>query len=339
MGILQGEIRAHGHDETGLVLRALHSMQHGLTQVVAQVRTGSHSVASASAQIEAGNHDLSVRTVQQVGALQQAAACVEQLNADMLSNVENTQQANALAAGASHVAREGGDVVARVVETMREINTTSRRIFDIIDVIDGIAFQTNILALNAAVEAARAGEQGRGFAVVASEVRALASRSAQAAREIKDLITANVDRVDQGTSLVDHAGATMDEIVDSIGKVAAIMENISHANQAQAQGVLQVQVAVKEMDQSTQQNSALVEEMAAAASSLKTTSPGVGWHGVDLQPRSVCGANAMQAFRGLNQSVRWHWSLDCAVLAQPASSLCTKSAAVDALYLRMRRAR
>ena len=268
-GNLQGNIRAHGQDEAAQVLKALQSMQRSLTTVVSEVRNGSHSVASASAQIEAGNHDLSSRTVQQVTALQQAAASVEQLNADMLTNVESTREANALAAGASAVAAQGGVVVSQVVETMREINMASRRIFDIIDVIDGIAFQTNILALNAAVEAARAGEQGRGFAVVASEVRALAGRSAQAAKEIKDLITANVDRVDHGTTLVDNAGATMNDIVESIAKVATIMGCINQANQEQAQGVQQVQVAVKEMDQSTQQNSALVEEMAAAASSLK----------------------------------------------------------------------
>lgn len=268
-GNLQGSILAHGQDEAAQVLKALQSMQSSLTTVVSEVRNGSHSVASASAQIEAGNHDLSSRTVQQVTALQQAAACVEQLNADMLTNVQSTREANALAAGASAVATQGGVVVSQVVETMREINTASRRIFDIIDVIDGIAFQTNILALNAAVEAARAGEQGRGFAVVASEVRALAGRSAQAAKEIKDLITANVDRVDHGTSLVDNAGATMKDIVAAIAKVATIMESINLANQEQAQGVQQVHVAVKEMDQSTQQNSALVEEMAAAASSLK----------------------------------------------------------------------
>lgn len=268
-GNLQGNIRAHGQDEAAQVLKALQSMQRSLTTVVSEVRNGSHSVASASAQIEAGNHDLSSRTVQQVTALQQAAACVEQLNVDMLTNVESTREANALAAGASAVATQGGVVVSQVVQTMREINTASRRIFDIIDVIDGIAFQTNILALNAAVEAARAGEQGRGFAVVASEVRALAGRSAQAAKEIKDLITANVERVDHGTTLVDNAGDTMNDIVAAIAKVATIMEGINHANQEQAQGVQQVHVAVKEMDQSTQQNSALVEEMAAAASSLK----------------------------------------------------------------------
>ncbi|MDT8992307.1 methyl-accepting chemotaxis protein [Curvibacter sp. APW13] len=269
-GKLHGDIDARGQDEAAQVLQALQAMKEGLVRVVSDVRQGSHSVASASAQIAAGNHDLSSRTVQQVSSLQQAAACVEQLNADMLNNVESTRQANALAAGATEVAAQGGEVVSQVVQTMREINTASRRIFDIIDVIDGIAFQTNILALNAAVEAARAGEQGRGFAVVASEVRALAGRSAQAAKEIKDLITANVDRVDQGTNLVDQAGSTMEEIVAAITRVSTIMDSLSNANQAQVQGVLQVQVAVREMDQTAQENSALVEEMAAAASNLKS---------------------------------------------------------------------
>jgi methyl-accepting chemotaxis protein-1 (serine sensor receptor) len=272
-GIAQGElnqtITPDGRDEVAQVLIALAQMQDNLAKVVSSVRSGSEGVATASAQIASGNHDLSARTEQQASALEQTAASMEQLSATVKQNAENAQQANQMTQAASSTALQGGEVVAQVVETMKHINDSSKRIFDIIGVIDGIAFQTNILALNAAVEAARAGEQGRGFAVVASEVRSLAGRSAEAAKEIKTLIGASVDRVAQGTALVDQAGATMGEVVTSIRRVTDIMGEISSASREQSQGVSQVGEAVTQMDQVTQQNAALVEEMAAAASSLK----------------------------------------------------------------------
>jgi len=226
-------------------------------------------VATASSQISHGANDLSARTEEQASALQQAAASMEELGATVRQNAENAQSANQFALGASAVARKGGDVVGEVVETMKGINDSSRRVVDIIAVIDGIAFQTNILALNAAVEAARAGEQGRGFAVVAGEVRSLAQRSSDAAKEIKTLISASVERVQHGTELVDRAGETMTEIVASIARVTDIMGEISAASTEQSTGVGQVGDAIAQMDQATQQNAALVEESAAAAESLK----------------------------------------------------------------------
>jgi methyl-accepting chemotaxis protein len=247
----------------------LQSMQSSLVQLVLQVRQGSESVATASAEIAQGNHDLSARTEQQASALEETAASMEQLSATVRQNADSAAQANQLAQSASSVAVQGGDVVAEVVTTMQGINESSRRIADIISVIDGIAFQTNILALNAAVEAARAGEQGRGFAVVASEVRSLAGRSAEAAKEIKLLISASVDRVAQGTVLVDKAGATMTEVVSAIRRVTGIVGEISAASGEQSAGVSQIGEAVIQIDQVTQQNAALVEEMAAAASSMK----------------------------------------------------------------------
>ena len=245
-------------------------MQASLTEVVGSVRQGSEGVATASAEIAQGNHDLSARTEQQASALEETAASMEELSATVKQNADNAKQANQLAQSASTVAVRGGEVVTQVVDTMKGINDASRKISDIISVIDGIAFQTNILALNAAVEAARAGEQGRGFAVVASEVRSLAGRSADAAKEIKSLINASVERVEQGTALVDQAGATMTEVVGSIRRVTDLMGEITAASVEQSQGVAQVGEAVTQMDQTTQQNAALVEEMAAAASSLKT---------------------------------------------------------------------
>ncbi len=245
-------------------------MQASLTQVVGTVRQGSESVATASSEIAQGNHDLSARTEQQASALEETAASMEELSSTVRQNADNARQANQLAQSASTVAVKGGDVVGQVVETMKGINDASRKISDIISVIDGIAFQTNILALNAAVEAARAGEQGRGFAVVASEVRSLAGRSADAAKEIKTLINTSVERVEQGTALVDQAGVTMTEVVSSIKRVTDLMGEISAASNEQSQGVSQVGEAVTQMDQATQQNAALVEEMAAAASSLKS---------------------------------------------------------------------
>src|SRR5450830_934389 len=269
-GDLSQTIHLSGQDEVTLLLQALAAMQENLAQVVSDVRIGSESVATASSQIASGNHDLSARTESQASALQETAASMEQLGATVKQNADNARQANQLAQRASTTAVEGGEVVAHVVNTMKHINDSSKRIFDIISVIDGIAFQTNILALNAAVEAARAGEQGRGFAVVASEVRSLAGRSAEAAKEIKGLINASVERVEQGSVLVDQAGVTMTEVVSSIRRVTDIMGEISAASTEQSQGVAQVSEAVTQMDQVTQQNAALVEEMAAAASSLKS---------------------------------------------------------------------
>ena len=255
--------------DTQSLMASLGAMQSNLAQIVATVRTGSEGVATASAEIAEGNNDLSARTEQQASALEQTAASMEELGATVKQNADSARQANQLAQSASTIAIEGGTVVGQVVETMKGINESSRKISDIISVIDGIAFQTNILALNAAVEAARAGEQGRGFAVVASEVRSLAGRSAEAAKEIKVLINASVERVEHGTTLVDQAGATMSEVVHSIRRVTDIMGEISAASNEQASGVAQVGEAVIQMDQTTQQNAALVEEMAAAASSLK----------------------------------------------------------------------
>ncbi|MDH4451350.1 MAG: methyl-accepting chemotaxis protein [Rhodoferax sp.] len=256
-------------DEVGRLLAAMGMMQDSLTKVVSNVREGSESVATASGQIAQGNNDLSQRTEEQASALQETSAAMEQLSSTVKQNADNARQANQLAQSASTVAVEGGAVVARVVETMKDINVSSRKIADIINVIDGIAFQTNILALNAAVEAARAGEDGRGFAVVASEVRSLAGRSAEAAKEIKTLIHASVERVEQGTALVDQAGVTMTEVVGSIRRVTEIVGEISAASDEQSQGVTQVGEAIMQLDQATQQNAALVEEMAAAASSLR----------------------------------------------------------------------
>ena len=251
------------------VLANLARMQNSLNSVVATVRGGADNVATASAQIASGNMDLSQRTEEQASVLEETAASMEQLSSTVKQNADNARQANQLALGASNVAIKGGEVVAQVVETMKGINASSKKIADIIGVIDGIAFQTNILALNAAVEAARAGEQGRGFAVVASEVRGLAGRSADAAKEIKGLISASVERVDQGTALVDQAGLTMTEVVSSIKRVTDFMGDISIASNEQSAGVSQVCEAVSQMDQVTQQNAALVEESAAAAESLK----------------------------------------------------------------------
>ncbi|MFZ4289680.1 methyl-accepting chemotaxis protein [Variovorax sp. HJSM1_2] len=269
-GDLSEPIQVESTDETGQLLSGLQRMQQSLVNTVSTVRTSAESVSLASAEIAKGNNDLSERTGQQASALEQTAASMEQLGSTVHHNAENARQAGQLAAAASAVAVKGGDVVSQVVETMKGINDSSRQIADIISVIDGIAFQTNILALNAAVEAARAGEQGRGFAVVASEVRSLAQRSAQAAKEIKTLISASVERVGQGSTLVDQAGTTMQEIVASVKRVSDIMGEISAASSEQSTGVSQVGDAVNQMDQATQQNAALVEESAAAASHLRS---------------------------------------------------------------------
>ncbi len=269
-GDLTAPVQVRGTNELGQLMQAMANMQGHLSQVVQQVRQGSEGVATASAEIASGNNDLSSRTESQASALEQTAASMEQLSATVKQNADSAAQANQLAMSASTVAIKGGEVVGQVVDTMKGINESSRKISDIISVIDGIAFQTNILALNAAVEAARAGEQGRGFAVVASEVRSLAGRSAEAAKEIKSLINASVERVEQGTTLVDQAGATMTEVVSSIRRATDLMGEISAASTEQSLGVSQVGEAVTQMDQVTQQNAALVEEMAAAASSLKS---------------------------------------------------------------------
>jgi methyl-accepting chemotaxis protein len=268
-GDLSIRIRDGGDNETGRLLRAMQHMQARLSALVGEVRQGAEGVATASAQISSGNHDLSGRTEEQASALEETAASMEELGSTVRGNADNAQQANQLALAASSVATRGGEAVGQVVQTMREISDSSRKIADIIGVIDGIAFQTNILALNAAVEAARAGEQGRGFAVVAAEVRTLAGRSAEAAKEIKSLINASVERVELGSSQVDSAGATITEVVASIRRVTDIVGEISAASREQSTGVAQVGEAVTQMDRATQENAALVEQSAAAAESLK----------------------------------------------------------------------
>ena len=268
-GDLSVEVEVTGSDETGQLMQALRDMNSSLGQVVGQVRQGTDSIATASSEIASGNQDLSTRTEQQASSLQQAAASMEQLGSTVRQNAENAQSANQLALGASAVARKGGDVVGEVVETMKGINDSSRRIVDIIGVIDGIAFQTNILALNAAVEAARAGEQGRGFAVVASEVRSLAQRSAQAAREIKQLIGASTERVESGAHLVQAAGGTIVDVVEQALRVSELVAGISQATTEQTVGIGQIGVAVTQLDAVTQQNSALVEQGAAATDCLR----------------------------------------------------------------------
>ncbi len=269
-GNLATRVSDASRDEVSPLIAALDDMQQSLSRVVGSVRGNAESVATASAEIAQGNQDLSGRTEQQASALQQTAATMEELGTTVRHNADSARQANQLAISASSVAAQGGEVVGRVVTTMQAINDSSRRINDIIGVIDGIAFQTNILALNAAVEAARAGEQGRGFAVVAAEVRNLAQRSADAAKEIKGLIGRSVEQVEQGTVLVDQAGKTMTEIVGSIQRVSDIVAEISSASVQQSSGVQQVGEAVTQMDQATQQNAALVEQSAAAAESLKS---------------------------------------------------------------------
>ena len=268
-GDLAVDIPVRPNDQTS-VIAAMQSMRLQLQKVVSDVRSGSNGVAVAATQIAQGNQDLSDRTETQATALEQTAASMEQLGAQVRQNADNANQANQLAQNAAKIARDGGEVVAEVVATMKDINDSSRKIADINSVIDAIAFQTNILALNAAVEAARAGEQGRGFAVVASEVRALAGRSADAAKEIKTLISDSVERVEKGTVLVNRAGATMTEVVASIKRVTDIVGEISVASSEQDSGVAGVGESVSKMDQVTQQNAALVEEIAAAASSLRS---------------------------------------------------------------------
>jgi methyl-accepting chemotaxis protein len=268
-GDLTTRIDADSNNETGRLLQALKRMNDNLSGLVGRVRTGVDSIATGSQEIASGNADLSQRTEEQASSLEETASSMEELASTVKQNAQNAKQANELAASASEVAIKGGAVVGEVVQTMSSINDSSKKIADIIGVIDGIAFQTNILALNAAVEAARAGEQGRGFAVVASEVRTLAQRSAAAAKEIKGLISDSVHKVEAGTRLVDDAGRTMDEVVASVKRVTGIMAEIASAANEQSSGIEQVNQAVIQMDQVTQQNAALVEEAAAAAESMR----------------------------------------------------------------------
>ncbi|MFZ6771647.1 methyl-accepting chemotaxis protein [Undibacterium sp. SXout7W] len=268
-GDLTVQIDTSGKDEMGQLMLALQHMNDSLLKVVGEVRIGTDNIASASTEIATGNMDLSARTEQQAGALEETASSMEELTSTVRHNADNARQANQLAVSASEVASKGGEVVERVVETMDGINGSARKIVDIIAVIDGIAFQTNILALNAAVEAARAGEQGRGFAVVAAEVRNLAQRSASAAKEIKTLIDDSVEKVDHGSKLVSEAGATIREVVESVRRVTDVVSEITAASQEQTAGIDQINMAITHMDETTQQNAALVEQAAAAASSLQ----------------------------------------------------------------------
>ena len=295
-GDLSQPVPIRGLREVATMLQAMQTMQDGLVQVVRKVRQGSEALSLASTEIAQGNNNLSERTEQQASALEETAASMEQLSSTVQHNADSAREANQLVIEASNIAAQGGSVVSQVVQTMKGINQASHQISNIISVIDGIAFQTNILALNAAVEAARAGEQGRGFAVVASEVRSLAGRSAEAAKEIKTLIQSSVDRVDEGNVLVDKAGATMAQVVAAIDRVTHLMGEISEASKEQAQGVSQVGEAIQQMDQVTQQNAALVEEMAAEAVSLRTQATAlvqvvevfhIGGHGDKARPAAL----------------------------------------------------
>jgi aerotaxis receptor len=268
-GDLTGEIESKGIVELAQLMEALHKLQSNTKKVIGEIRESADRVNTEASQIASGNADLSARTESQASSLEETASSMEELTSTVKQNAENARQANQLVVSAADVAVKGGKVVGQVVDTMASIKASSRKIADIISVIDGIAFQTNILALNAAVEAARAGEQGRGFAVVAAEVRNLAQRSAGAAKEIKSLIEDSVDKVDVGGKLVDEAGKTMDEIVNSVKRVTDIMSEIAAASQEQSAGIEQVNQAVGQMDEATQQNAALVEQAAAAAESLQ----------------------------------------------------------------------
>ena len=274
-GDLSVHIDIRGGDRSS-IMHAIKEMRDGLVQIVGRIRTGTDTIASASNQIASGNLDLSARTEQQASSLEETASSMEELTSTVKQNADNARQANQMAVTASDVAAKGGAVVSEVVQTMGEINESAKKIVDIITVIDGIAFQTNILALNAAVEAARAGEQGRGFAVVASEVRNLAQRSASAAKEIKALIDNSVEKVDAGSKQVDRAGATMQEVVESIKRVTDIMAEISAASQEQTAGIEQINQAITQMDETTQQNAALVEEATAAAQSMQEQAQSLG---------------------------------------------------------------
>ena len=314
-GVAQGDltqkIEVRSNDETGRLMAALKDMNDSLVEIVTRVRAGTDTIATASSEIADGNLDLSSRTEQQAGSLEETASSMEELTSTVKQNADNARQANMLAGSASEVAGKGGVVVAQVVETMGAINASASKIVEIISVIDGIAFQTNILALNAAVEAARAGEQGRGFAVVAGEVRSLAQRSAAAAKEIKLLIDDSVDKVHHGAALVDQAGATMTEIVQSVSRVTDIMAEITAASQEQTAGIEQVNAAIVQMDQATQQNAALVEEASAAAQSL--------------QQEAATLARTVGAFRIAEGPLR------ASLAPAPASAFASPSAAVPRL--------
>jgi methyl-accepting chemotaxis protein len=269
--VAEGDLSVHidlRPDDAGSLMASLKNMRDSLSRVVSEVRQNAEGVATASAQIAQGNLDLSSRTEEQAASLEETASSMEELTATVRQNADNAKQAATMANTASETARRGGEVVGRVIETMNGISGSSTKMSEIISAIEGIAFQTNILALNAAVEAARAGEQGRGFAVVAGEVRTLAQRSATAAKEIKDLISESVNRVDTGSKLVEEAGSTINEIVQSVKRVTDIVSEISSASQEQTTGIEQVNQAVSQMDQVTQQNAALVEEASAAAQSM-----------------------------------------------------------------------
>ncbi len=274
-GDLTGDIEIKSRDETGKLMQALKHMNESLLGIVREVRAGTDTIATASSQIASGNMELSSRTEQQASSLEETASSMEELTSTVKQNADNARQANQLAVSASDVAAKGGAVVLQVVDTMRSINESSKKIVDIISVIDGIAFQTNILALNAAVEAARAGEQGRGFAVVAAEVRNLAQRSAGAAKEIKALISDSVAKVGVGSRLVDQAGATMSEVVESVKRVTDIISEITAASQEQTSGIEHINQAIIQMDDATQQNASLVEEAAAAAQSMQDQAGGL----------------------------------------------------------------
>ena len=334
-GDLTRRIEASSRDETGALLRALRHMNDSLVAIVTQVRGGTDTISNASGEIAAGNLDLSSRTEQQASALEETAASMEQLTGTVRQNADNARQANQLAITASNVAVEGGSVVGQVIATMGSINESSRKIVDIIGVIDGIAFQTNILALNAAVEAARAGEQGRGFAVVASEVRNLAQRSAAAAKEIKLLIGDSVEKVDLGAKLVDQAGATMEQVVESIRRVTDIMAEITHASREQTGGIEQVNSAIGQMDETTQQNAALVEESAAAAGAMQEQAAKlaevVSVFKLDQQavaaPAAVAPARAVALHPVPPARVRKEPAIPAATLTKPAAKPAARATA------------